>query len=203
MSSRDGVGRALALGCLLSSVAAAEAQDVHPPSREALALARGTRPDEIPGASIDGQAEDIVYRLLRLPDASRRAACDPNLAACHDAAERIAHQAVLDLARDARDRRDEFLAYAFDSTMSPAEIAEAAKFVKTPAGRSFVVVLREGAARGMLKPEVVDRINRAIAARPLPLAWDEAKLFNRFYAETADLPRGGLPSAPPPIQTRR
>jgi hypothetical protein len=141
-------------------------------------------------------ADAITRRLLQSQYAPRGTPCDQKVPACREAAARIAHDAAMQVVKDQQAERATVLAFVIDDEMKAADIAQAMRFAETPVGKSLAAALTQSDRPQTLRPELRARISEVLSSQSH--AAESAKIFDRFYDETANLPRGTLPPAPPP-----
>ena len=165
----------------------------------ALELAHALHDQSITPETLDDAARPLASNLLGAQAAWRGPSCDPAVAACRGAAERIARDLAPQLVAARRKMRDRLLAVIIDGTMEPADIVRSLAFVRTPAGKALAAVMAtmdSPTALASLPVHLREKVAEQMM-RPPP-AFREREVFDRFYDETRDLPRVKNLRVPPP-----
>jgi hypothetical protein len=168
-------------------------------SNKAIQIAELMRPKSTASADIERMRQTVANNILRTTIVSLGPGCDPNVAACKDAANRLALKAVQNSANEQRALAVNALAIMLDYKLSAAEQDEVLGFLKRLGGASFASALIELSDQRNWSPEIHNKLARLYQDSATTETRSSRSLQEQFFNETKALPRRTvmLPPSPP------
>ena len=149
--------------------------------------------------------EAVARQLTTRSYADGRGSCEPSIPACAAVVDRLATEETQKRFRFATEQALMMRSIIFNEMLKPDEISAAIDFAKTEHGPAIIKALLVSRAdqlssvamSGKMMQLLTDQGNESVQSYMAA----EKNLFDRFYAETGDLPRAkprGRPPPPPP-----